>query len=104
MYALTDAYVAALAAENAHLETLATEDDAAGDNELSRFVRRREELSAAWIAIGVWPRDVSGTSGRFRMALAAEALAKGQQVFVWYGPSVETYRVVSGKLPFPKRG
>lgn len=105
LYAFTNAYVDALVDEQGHLEALANEDEANRDSkDLPLFAHRLEELSLAWIATGVWPKDVVGTNGRFRMGVAAYASSKGQRVFAWYGPSVETYRVVSGRFASPGKG
>ena len=97
LYAFSEASFAAMLADDEVAGAILDQDKPgeAGVG-LDLFIRRQEELSAAWIATGVWPRAVTGTNHRLRTGLAREAAAKGNRVFVWYGPAVKDDHAPSG--------
>ena len=72
------------------------------DDELTTFPRHEDELSQAWLRAGKWPREVVRLNNRLvRLGPAREAHGKGQPVFVWHGPAVPQFTIVSGQGRYP---
>ncbi len=98
-------FVRAMAEANDELLRLGEEDKRRGDDALSSFVERSQAIDRAWMDVGNWPSSVVGTGNRLgRMAWARTARDKGQPLYVWHGPRVQEYTVVSGQGPYPGRG
>lgn len=94
-------FVGAMAAYIDESLRLADEDEARGRDDLPSFGQHQYALSAAWLRAGRWPRSVAGLQNRLvRLGRAREALAKGQKVWVWHGPPVPQFVVVSGQGPY----
>lgn len=97
----SDGFVDAMAAANEESLRLADEDEARGDHDLTTFVRHQEALSGAWMSAGRWPRSVVGLQNRLvRLGTARVARANGWPVFVWHGPPVPQFVVISGLGPY----
>lgn len=98
-------FVDSMAAANMETIRLAEEDRTRGDDsEYTTSMRHLAEISAAWMKAGRWPREVVGLENRLtRTGWARIAREKGQHVYAWHGPAVETYRLVSGRGPYPSR-
>lgn len=105
LFQFSQDFVDAMADANLELIRLSEEDDRRGDKELTSFAQRQEAIDRAWLSLGGWPSSVVGTSNRLgRMAWAVTARDKGQPLYVWHGPRVPEYVVVSGRGPYPGRG
>lgn len=99
----SDRFVDAMADSCEESLTLADEDDARDDEALTSFTRYQDAISDAWMRVGRWPREVVGLQNRLvRLGTAREARSKSQHVFVWHGPSVPQFTVVSGTGPYPR--
>jgi hypothetical protein len=99
-----DSFVAAMASCSQESLQLADEDEGRGDEDLTSFTRHLDAVSKAWMEAGRWPRSVVGLQNRLvRLAIAREARAGGKPVFVWHGPPVSQFVVVSGHGPYPER-
>ena len=103
LHRFSDDFVRVMADANRELIALGDADKARGDDkEFTTFVRRQEEIAAAWHEAGDWPAALVSPRNRLvRMAWARTAEEKGQSLFLWHGPHVQEYRVVSGKGPYP---
>jgi hypothetical protein len=98
----SDGFVEAMAACSEASLRLADEDEARGDDGFASFARHQEGVSAAWMRAGKWPREVVGLGNRLvRLGTAREAAANGRRVFVWHGPPVPQFVIVSGRGPYP---
>lgn len=99
----SDDFVEAMAASAEESLRLADEDEARGDENLTSFSQHQDAVSAAWMCAGRWPRSVIGLQNRLvRLGTAREAAAKARPVFVWHGPPVPQFVVVSGRGPYPQ--
>jgi hypothetical protein len=80
---------------------MADEDEARGDERLTSFTQHQHAVSEAWLRAGQWPREVVGLQNRLvRLGTAREARETGKRVFVWHGPPVPQFVVVSGRGPY----
>ncbi|WP_136517373.1 hypothetical protein [Cellulomonas telluris] len=104
LHRCSDAFVDAMAAANEEMIRLADDDDADGDRDLTRFVRRFHEVGRAWLCATQWPRDVVDVSGRLgRLGWARLARERGHPLYAWHGPSRPAYGVVFAPLGDPGR-
>jgi hypothetical protein len=105
LYVCSHEFVTAMAEANVHLLALSDEDNAAGDTDLPRFAARHRELDLAWLQATDWPSNFAGTGNRLtRLGLAHEAVRKSWPLWVWYGPAVPQFVVVTGTGPYPGKG
>lgn len=94
----SEEFVTAMADANRLHLRLAEEDQHHGGDELTRFGAARRELDAAWMAAGDWPAERVGTLNKLtRLREARDAQEQGRDLYVWYGPSVVEYVIITGR-------
>jgi hypothetical protein len=86
-----------MAASSEETSHLADEDEARGEVNLPTFAQQQDYVSAGWMRAGRWREVVSLRNRLVRLGIARQAVVSGERVFVWYGPAVPQFVVVSGQ-------
>ena len=92
LFAASPDFLDAMADAHERLEALREADPARDDEAWAQL----QALGQAWLAAAAWPRGVTSTSHRLdRLYWAHAARQRGQQLYVWHGPTVQVYDAVA---------
>lgn len=104
LFRVADRFLAAMADASRHLASLIPGSPPLPDGEEdgTPFGMQNRRWDEAWITEAEWPPEMVSTRNRlYRIGQARVAQEKGLPLYVWYGPRVPEYVVVSGPGPHP---